>query len=107
MFSSRALLVIFSTLAPGDSRLFPRLKARGNQVLLICPDTIAFAMRSLAQDPAGRLAVRAARAERRLELRKVAQHHVRVIDWQVDQPLSPLLRDAFRQWRRAARVGAR
>lgn len=96
MFSSSALLVILSPLAPGDWRLFPRLRARGNQGLLICPDTIAFALPSFAQDPAAGLGVRAARAERRLELRRIAQLQVRVIDWQVDQPLSPLLGHVFR-----------
>ena len=99
MFSSRALLVILSPLAPDDWTLFLRLRARGNQGLLICPDAIAFALRGIEQNPARQLGIRAARVERRLELRKIAQLQVRVIDWQVDQALSPLVRDAFRPTR--------
>ncbi len=95
MFASGALIVVLSTLAPDDASLFPRLRARGNQVLLICPDPIDFARLSVDQDPAGRLALRAARVERHLALRKIAQLHVRVIDWQVDRPLAPLVRYAF------------
>ena len=101
MYSSRALIVILSPLTPGDWPIFPRLRAHGNQGLLICPDPFDFARESFAQDPASRLGVRAARVERRLQLRKIARLHFRVIDWQVDQPLSPLLRDAFSEARRS------
>ncbi|MCX6915782.1 MAG: hypothetical protein NT167_22510, partial [Verrucomicrobia bacterium] len=99
MFSSRALMVILSPLESGDWPIFSRLRARGNEVLLICPDPIDFALPSFAQDLPGRLGVRAARVERRLELRKIAQLHIRVIDWQVDQPLSPLVHNTLRQAR--------
>jgi hypothetical protein len=43
------------------------------------------------------LAIRAARVERRLKLRKIAHLHIRVVDWQVSQPLTPLVRTALRQ----------
>jgi len=95
VFGSRALIVIVSPLASSDLSVFPRLRARGNQVLLISPDTISFRRSSSPQDPAGRLAVRLARIERRLELRSVARLGIRVIDWQVQQPLPPLVRDAL------------
>jgi uncharacterized protein (DUF58 family) len=95
-FSSSALIVILSPLAPDDWLIFPRLRAHGNQGLLICPDPIDFAMRTFAQDPASRLAVRAARLERRMQLNKIAGLQIRVVDWQVDRPLAPLVRNAFR-----------
>jgi uncharacterized protein (DUF58 family) len=95
MFSSHALVVILSPLAPSDWSIFPFLRARGNQVLLICPDPIDFALRSFAQDPPSRFAVRITRLERRLQLQKIARLHVRVVDWQVNRPLSPLVRSAL------------
>jgi uncharacterized protein (DUF58 family) len=95
IFSSRALILMLSPLTPSDWPVFPFLRARGNGVLLICPDPIDFALRSFAQDPPSRLAVRAARVERRLQLQKIARLHIRVIDWQVDRPLSPLVRSAL------------
>lgn len=95
VFGSRALIVIVSPLAFGDLPVFPRLRARGNQALLISPDWISFRRSSFPPDPAGRLAVRLARIERRLELRSIAQLGIHVIDWQVHRPLPPLVRDAL------------
>lgn len=94
-FSTRALLVVLSTLTSGDGSFFPRLRAHGNQGLLISPDPITFARAIFPQDPISRLAIRAARVERRLELQKIARLHVRVVDWQVDRPLAPLVRSAL------------
>ncbi len=95
MFGSRALIVIVSPLTASDVQVFPRLRARGNQGLLISPDPITFRRSSSPRDPAGRLAMRLARIERRLMLRSIAQLGIRVIDWQVHQPLPPLVRDAL------------
>jgi uncharacterized protein (DUF58 family) len=95
MFPSHALIVIISPLASNDWSLFPRLRAMGYQVLLISPDAVDFATRTLPQDLTNRLAVRAARIERHLKLRNIAQLQVQVIDWRVDQALPPLLRNAF------------
>ena len=44
---------------------------------------------------AARLALRAARLERCLELRDIAQLQIPVIDWRVSQPLYPLVRSAL------------
>ncbi len=51
VFGSRALIVIVSPLAFGDLPVFPRLRARGNQVLLISPDWITFRKSSSPPDP--------------------------------------------------------
>jgi uncharacterized protein (DUF58 family) len=94
-FSSRALVMILSPLTPSDWPVFAFLRARGNGVLLICPDPIDFAMQSFPQDTPSRFAVRLARLERRLQLEKIARLHVRVVDWQVRRPLWPLVRNAL------------
>jgi len=95
LFGSRALVVIISPLVTADLQVFPRLRARGHQALLISPDPISFRRSSFPRDAAGRLAARLARIERRLELRGIAELGVRVIDWHVHEPLPPLVRDAL------------
>jgi uncharacterized protein (DUF58 family) len=95
MFPSHALIIIISSLISLDRSLFRRLRAAGYQVLLISPDPLGFAHPTLAQDPVNRLAIRATRLERRLQLNEIAQLQVQVIDWQVGQPLFPLVRNAL------------
>jgi uncharacterized protein (DUF58 family) len=95
MFSSHSLILILSPLAPNDWQLFPRLRAYGYQVLLISPDPFDYAQRMLPADPATRLASRLARIERQLELSKITQLWIPVIDWQIRHPLYPLVRNAL------------
>ena len=95
MFPSHTLIIIISPLTSEDRSLFMRLRAHGYPVLLISPDPIDFAYATLAQDLANRLAIRAARLERRLRLNDIAHLQIRVIDWQVDKPLYPLVRNAL------------
>jgi uncharacterized protein (DUF58 family) len=96
MFSSRSLIFIISPLAPDDWMLFPRLRAHGYQALLISPDPIDYARRVLPDDPVTRLAVRLTQVERRLQIGKIAQLWIPIVEWQVDQPLAPLVRVALR-----------
>jgi uncharacterized protein (DUF58 family) len=95
MFPSHALIIIISPLTSTDRTLFLRLRAYGYQTLLISPDTIDFAYPTLTQDTPNRLAIRAARLERRLRLNDIAQLQISVIDWQISKPLFPLVRNAL------------
>ncbi|HLO29123.1 MAG TPA: DUF58 domain-containing protein [Anaerolineales bacterium] len=95
MFPSRALIIIISPLVSADRYLFLRLRAYGYQALLVSPDPIDFAYPTLTQDATTRLAIRAARLERRLRLNDISQMQIPVIDWQTGQPLFPLLRNAL------------
>jgi uncharacterized protein (DUF58 family) len=95
MFSSRSLILILSPLAPNDWGLFARLRAYGYQVLLISPDPFDYARHTLPADLATRLASRLARVERYLEIGKITQLWIPVIDWKVSQPLAPLVRNAL------------
>ena len=95
MFPSHALIVIISPLTSADRSLFLRLRAFGYQVLLISPDPVGFAYPALAQDNTNRLAIRATLLDRRLWLNEIAQLQIPVIDWQVSQPLFPLVRNAL------------
>ncbi|MFN8595238.1 MAG: DUF58 domain-containing protein [Anaerolineae bacterium] len=95
MFSSHSLIVILSPLAAEDWQLFPRLRAYGYQVLLISPNTLDYAGSLLPTDHITQLASRLARIERQSEIDKITQLWIPVIDWQVDQPLAPLVRQAL------------
>ncbi len=95
VFSSHSFLFVLSPLAPNDWQLFPRLRAYGYQVLLISPDPIDFARPLLPNDLATRLATRLTKVERDREFSKIAQLWIPVIDWQVSQPLDPLIRAAL------------
>lgn len=99
LFSSHSLIVVISSLAPNDWMLFPRLRAYGYQVILISPDPLGFAGDTLPADPTSRLASRLVKLERQLEIEKISQLRIPVIDWQVSQPLSPLVRAAIRHIR--------
>lgn len=94
-FSTRAVIVIVSPLTGGEWQLFSRLRARGNEGLLVSPDPVDF-MKGAAQDAMTRLARRVALVERRLDLRRIAQLGIRVIDWKAGAPLAPLVRRAMR-----------
>jgi len=96
MFSSRSFIMILSPLAPGDWRLFPRLRAHGYPALLISPDPIDYARRALPDDRTTGLATRLAQIERRLQIGKITQLWIPVVEWQVDRPLDPLVRAAIR-----------
>jgi uncharacterized protein (DUF58 family) len=95
MFSRHALLVVLSPLLRGDWRLFPRLQAYGYRVLLVCPDPIAYAQPFFPSDRITPLALRLIRMERQLEIQKISRMRIPVIDWQVGQPLSLLVRNAL------------
>jgi uncharacterized protein (DUF58 family) len=95
MFPNHALMIVISSLTSTDRYLFQRLGAYGYQACLISPDPIGFAYPTLPQGATNQLAIRAARIERRLRLAEIAQLHVRIVDWQVSQPLYPLVRNAL------------
>ena len=95
MFPNHALMIIMSPVTAGDRPFFQRLRAYGYQALLVSPDPIDFVHAALPQDTANQLAIRAARIERRFRLNSIAQLQVPVIDWQVSQPLFPLVRNAL------------
>lgn len=95
MFSSQSLLVILSPLARSDSSFFNRLRASGYQALLISPDPYDFAHPVLLEDQVIQRAFRLARQERAIQLRMIARLQIQVIDWQVSQPLYPLVQSAL------------
>lgn len=97
LFPTRSLLVIFSTVDSRDQEAYARLRAFGYDLLLISPDPVDFTARMLPQTQMNTLASRIARVERVIQLKLLLKLGVKVIDWQVSQPLEPLVRDAAMQ----------
>ena len=99
MFASHSLIVVISPLMTGDWQFFRRLRAYGYQVLLISPDSLAYARPILPTDRDSLFATRLTRLERQIEINQITQLWIPVIDWQVNQPLAPLVRNALRPTR--------
>jgi uncharacterized protein (DUF58 family) len=97
LFPTRSLLVIFSTVDARDQEAYARLRAFGYEVLLISPDAVDFTAQRLPQTQTNTLASRAARVERVIQLKRLLKLGIKVIDWQVSQPLEPLIRDLAMQ----------
>ncbi len=95
VFPSRSMIIVISPMASGDKSLYQRLKANGYQALLVSPDPIDFMKPILKNDRDTRLALRTVKMERRLNLNAIAQLQIPVIDWNVTQPLYPLVRNAL------------
>jgi uncharacterized protein (DUF58 family) len=91
LFPRHSVLLIFSTVSPDDVQMYAQLRAIGYEILLVSPDPLEGAARRLNGPPDARLAVRAARIERRLTLLTLSKLGVHVVDWPADQPLQAAL----------------
>jgi len=91
LFPSRSQLVVFSDFDVQDSGAYARLRAYSFNVLLISPDPVARSGSDRPSTPLDRLASRAARIERLLQLDRLARTGVEVIDWDCSRPLADSL----------------
>jgi uncharacterized protein (DUF58 family) len=91
LFPTRSMIVIFSTVNPRDLDIYAKLISFGYEVLLISPDPFDFASRMLPPTEINSLASRAASVERVSQLKQLLKIGVRVIDWQVNQPLETII----------------
>lgn len=91
LFPSRSVIVAFSALDPRDLGTYARLRSFGYDVLLVSPDPVEYAGRTLPAKGINDLAIRAARLERAVQLKALAKMDIAVVDWQVNQPLDDML----------------
>jgi uncharacterized protein (DUF58 family) len=108
LFPAKSQIVLISPLCPDDWGYLVRLRARGYQLLVISPDPVSFEARTSGPDPIWELAMRVARLERTLLLRRVRQAGIQVVDWQVDMPFDQVVHGAIGRvphWFRAVGVG--
>lgn len=96
LFPSRSIIVMFSTLDFRDLETYARLRSFGYDVLLISPDPVDYISRMLPLTGINTLAVRAARVERIIHLKRLMKMGVQVIDWQVNQSLEAIIQKTTR-----------
>lgn len=104
LFPTRSLILIFSTVDSRDLETYARLRAFGYDVLLISPDPVDFTSRMLPLTEVSTLATRAARVERVIQLKRLLELGVNVIDWQVNQPLETILHKTARHLSHARNI---
>lgn len=97
LFPSRAVLFFISPLGENDAQVLARLRGQGYQIVLVSPDPVRFAARSIQGNSTARLAYRAARLERIALLKQIVRMGVPVVDWQVERPLTNALQAIFQQ----------
>jgi uncharacterized protein (DUF58 family) len=96
LFPSRSQIVMISAVDSRDLETYARLRAFGYDVLLISPDPVDYAARMLPVTEINALAIRAARVERAIQLKRLLKMGVEVIDWQVTKSLDATIQDSAR-----------
>ncbi len=92
-FPAKSQIVLVSALLSEDIPVIVRIRAYGYGVLIISPDPVAFEAASYRDftSPAYRIA----QAERQFILSQLQQSGVRVVNWQVSQPLEIAVRETL------------
>jgi uncharacterized protein (DUF58 family) len=96
LFPARAQIILLSTLDRRDLEGYALMRSFGYDVLLISPDPVEYAFRTLPASVCGELAYRAARVERIVMLERLIEMGVKVANWRVDMPLDPLLHESMK-----------
>ncbi len=91
LFPAKSQLVLVSPLLPEDTPVILEMRAHGYAVMVVSPDPVSYEL-SRYHDTSS-AAYRIAAAERRFMLRQVRQSGVRVVNWQVTQPLEIAIRE--------------
>lgn len=93
LFPPKSQIVMVSPLLPDDLTLLHAMRSYGYSVLVISPDPITHELTLLdTDDGAVALGARLARVNRALLFRKLRQAGVRVVNWDVRQPLDKIIR---------------
>lgn len=110
LFPPESQLILVTPLLEDDYSTLVQLRARGYQVLVVCPDPVAFeeshlgprSPRFTAAD--FHLAARIVRLERASMLMRLRRAGVQIIEWNVAQPLDHVMRRSFAPAFRARRA---
>ncbi len=103
LFPIRSQLVLVSPLLLGDLDDLISLRARGYELLIAAPDSIAFERRRMNDSHATDLAIRMARLERERFFAQLRQAGVVLFEWSPDVPFAHAARTRGHemvQWRR-------
>lgn len=103
LFPPESQIVLISPLLEDDMPTLIQLRARGYQVLVICPDPVSFETRALLGRPARPsredilLAARVVRLERAVMLGRLRRAGVHALEWDTARPFDQSMRSAFRR----------
>lgn len=95
LFPARSQLILVSPFHARDYPAFVRLITAGYDVMLISPNPVEFEAKLLESSFELQQAIRLARVERNLWMRKLARLGVRLVDWQVDRPFDQTIYTTF------------
>ena len=95
LFPHRSLLLLISPLHPEDHTELLKLRARGYQVIVVCPDPIAFEEALLEDDEERELAGRLAALERAHLTGRLLRGGIRVTTWDTRLPFAEAARGIF------------
>ena len=106
MFPPHSQIVFVSPLAEEDFGPLVRHRALGYDVLVVSPNPVEFEAREISPsgDSEHTLAVRLARIERDLLVRRLERYGVWVVDWAVHRPLGEALRVGLAPFRSGQRL---
>ena len=92
LFPSESQIILVSPLHEGDLNPLVQLRARGYQVLIICPNPVKFELSYLPKNKNVALAARVIRAERAALLQKIQRAGIQVLDWDVAEPFDQVVK---------------
>ncbi len=105
MFPAGSQIILVSPLAAEDWKILVRMRAHGYQVLVLSPDPLAFEYAWLSGTAEMELALKMARLERRLLIRRLQRAGIQVIEWDVSKPFEQVVRPQLMRYRPAIHPG--
>ncbi len=95
-FPPESQIVLVSPVLENDFEPLIQLRARGYQVLIVSPDSVAFEQNLLPHTPEVQLAARVVRMERKILIHRLMRAGIQLIEWNISQPLDQALGQALR-----------
>ena len=95
-FPLESQIVLISQVMEDDYGPLIQLRARGYQVLVVSPDSVAFEENLLPRQTEVQLAARVVRMERQLLIAHLKRAGIQVIEWNVSKPLDQAVGQALR-----------
>jgi uncharacterized protein (DUF58 family) len=91
IFPPQSQIVLISPLTKDDTDVLLLIRARGYSVLVISPNPVIFEKNTLENTPEVQLATRVLSIEREIQIRKLIQGGIQVVDWDVAQPFDQVV----------------
>jgi uncharacterized protein (DUF58 family) len=91
MFPAESQIVLVSPLVNADWNILMHLRSHAYQVLVLSPDPLAFEYGRLLRSVELEIALRMARLERGLLIRKLQRAGIQVIEWDVSKPFEQVV----------------